>query len=411
VVALDAFPEGGDLCPSVRAFRDGRDAVFFGQTNEQAKSDAAPHLYILNLASGKTRRLAPNLEIRQGEQDSLFALAVSSDDQSVLIDLKLGDLHRITSIPRNGPGPSHTLLTLTSRVWFMDVGKDGDLYIDQVHRPVEALRFATSGGKGESLAATENPNRQPAIQLPDGRVVLGSMVAGRSRLLVAKPGGEVAPFIQTNEETSPPICLVGEDRIAFRLGSPAHAAIALASITDGRIVRRLNGIAPGDINDLSAAPNGKTLYYSDSQSVWAVPVAGGQPRRIGPGYSVAPDPNGKDLIVLAIGKEGVKLFKVPVAGGVEQPILVQGPLRVAQTPLNPNAVAKDGQVVLSSTSPDKWFYGAATLDPRSGKLTRIPVDFTGDLLAPGWLPDGRVLSSASPLKLTLWRFRPEGGKP
>ncbi|HXH51072.1 MAG TPA: hypothetical protein VNM47_17165, partial [Terriglobia bacterium] len=406
--ALDAFLVSGDLCPPVRAFRDGKDAVFFGRTKEQDSSDPASHLYILNLASGKTRRLAPNLEIRQSSGVSLFALAVSSDDQFVLIDLNVGDLHRITSIPRNGPGPSQTLLTLTSRVWFMDVGKDGDLYIDQVHRPMEALRFATSGGTGESLAATENPGREPAIQLPDGRMVLGSMVAGRSRLLVTKPGGEAALFIQTNEETSPPLCLVGRDKVAFRLGSPGHSVIALASITDGRIVQRLSGIAPGDMNDLSAAPDGKTLYYSDSRTVWAVPVAGSQPRRVGPGYSVAPDPNGRDLIVLAIGKEGVKLFKVPVAGGVEQPILVQGPVRVAPTQLNPNAVAKDGRVVLSSTSPDKWFYGVSILDPRSGKLTEIPVDFTGDLISPAWLPDGRVLSSASPLKLTLWRFRPVG---
>ena len=302
------------------------------------------------------------------------------------------------------------MLTLTSPVWFMDVGKDGDLYIDQTTRPMEALRFATSGRTGESLADTENPSLEPAIQLPDGRVVLGSVVAGRRRLLVAKPGGEAAPFIQTNEETSPPICLVGQDRIAFRLGSPGHAVIALASIADGRIAQRLSGAAPGNMVGLSASPDGKTLYYSDSRTVWAVPAAGGQPRRIGPGYSVASDPNGKDLIVMVVGKEGIQLFKVPVAGGVEQPIPVQGPVRVAPIALNPDAVAKDGRVLVSFASPDKWFYGAAILNPRSGKLTRIPVDFTGDLLSPGWLPDGSILSSAWPLKVTLWRFRPVGGK-
>jgi hypothetical protein len=46
------------------------------------------------------------------------------------------------------------------------------------------------------------------------------------------------------------------------------------------------------------------------------------------------------------------------------------------------------------------------LDPRSGKLERIPVNFTGDIVGPGWLRDGRILTSGWPLKSTLWRFRP-----
>jgi serine/threonine-protein kinase len=51
------------------------------------------------------------------------------------------------------------------------------------------------------------------------------------------------------------------------------------------------------------------------------------------------------------------------------------------------------------------------LDPRSGKLERIPVSFTGDLLAPGWQDDGRVLTSGWPLKISLWRFHSsQGGK-
>jgi hypothetical protein len=39
-------------------------------------------------------------------------------------------------------------------------------------------------------------------------------------------------------------------------------------------------------------------------------------------------------------------------------------------------------------------------------LEKIPLKFTGDVLAPGWLSDGRVVSGAWPFRSALWRFRP-----
>jgi hypothetical protein len=105
-------------------------------------------------------------------------------------------------------------------------------------------------------------------------------------------------------------------------------------------------------------------------------------------------------------KEGIRLSRVPVSGGTAQPIPFQSALLLTPVAIGPTAIAKDGRVVLSVTTPDSWFYGEGVLDPRSGKLDRIPMNFTGDLLAPGWLDDGRVLTSGWPLKATLWRFRP-----
>ncbi len=411
--ALDAYIGTDlDLCPPVRAFRDGKQVVFYGRTKEQPETDPSLHLYILDLASGKARRLTPYLDIHPAAGVNLLPIAVSSNDQAVLIDLKVGDLNRITSIPRNGKGPVRTLLTLTLPVWFMDVGKDGELYLDQVDRPEESVRFAASGGTVESLAGSQSPSYSvpETFQLPDGRVVFNSLIGGQSRLVVAKPAGETAPFIQTNEETSFPGCLVGKTEIAFVLGPPNRAVVALASIADGRIVRRLSGIpaAPGIGPHLAASPDGKTLYYAASGTVWAVPAEGGPAHRIGPGDSVAPEPDGKSLIVGVMGKEGGQLFRVSASGGKEQPIPFQSAMRVAPIDLlSPNAVAKDGRVLVSVASPDAWFYGAGFVDPRTGRLARIPLDFTGDLLAPGWLPDGRVLSTAWPLKTTIWRFRPE----
>jgi hypothetical protein len=62
---LDAFFAADmDLCPPVRAFHDGKEAVFFARTREQNTADALPHLYVLDLTLGKTRRLAPELDLR-----------------------------------------------------------------------------------------------------------------------------------------------------------------------------------------------------------------------------------------------------------------------------------------------------------------------------------------------------------
>ena len=406
---LDGFFAALDICPPVRVFRDGKDAVFFGMTLEQGAKDTSSHLYVLDLSSGKARRLAPRLNLH-AISPALFPLAVTSDDRSVLVDHPAGDLQRIISIPRNGKGPIRTVLSLTRPPWFMDVDKSGNLYMDQVSRPLEVLHFAVGAGAPELLAsspsASEYANEYDTFQLPDGRVLIGSIVAGRSRLLVARPDGEATPFVQTKEETSFPDCPVGKDEYAFLLGPAGRAVVAIASIADGRIVRRLTAVPGSQVTDLAASPDGKTIYYVASRTVWAIPAAGGQPRRIGPGDSVAAEPNGKDLVVQLNGKEGIRLMRVPVSGGPARPIPVEGPLLVTDVGINPNAVGKDGQVVLSYAAPDSWFYGAGILDPRSGKITRIPVNFTGDLLSPSWQPGGGVLSTAWPLKVTLWRFHP-----
>jgi eukaryotic-like serine/threonine-protein kinase len=407
--ALDALIAGTDFCPPVRAFRDGKDAVFYGETLEQDERDPTPRLYAMDLASGKTRRLGPELNVHWATSLDLLPIAVSSDDQSVLSEAVAGDLYRVVAIPRRGTGPVRTLFSLTLASIFMDVDKSGNVYLDQVDRPIDVLRFSPSGGAPEILTG---PNSASASdyqisRLPDGGAVFASVFAGRPHLVVAKPGNEPAPFIQTKEETSLPACLLGDSEIAFMLGAPGHKVVAVASLGDGQIVRRLDDVPGNGVFDLAASPDGQTLYYVVSGTVWATTLSGGRPRRLGPGDGVAADPNGKDLIVQLNEKEGVRLFRVPVSGGAAQPIPIHSPLPLGDTLLSPNAVGKDGRVLLSLNTPDSWFFKAGILDPRSAKLTEIQLNFSGDLIAPGWLNDGRILSSGWPLRSTLWRFHPE----
>lgn len=407
IEALDALPLGWGGVSPLRAFRDGKAIVFLGETLEQRRTDPSPNLYILNLASGRARRLTAAFSPATASFN-LIPIAIASDDQSVLVDSEAGDLHRIISIPRQGAGPIRTLFSLTLAPAFMDADKRGNVYMDQVDRPLEVFRFPAAGGTPEALVGPQNASADyyQVFQLPDGRMVFDTMAAGRSHLVAAGLGSEALPFIQTKDETSFPACRIGDSEIALLLGAPGHKVVAEASLANGQIVRRLDAIPGNEITDLAGSPDGRTLYYVASGTIWAIGASGGQPHQIGPGDAVAPNPNGKDIIVQLNDPEGVRFFSVPVSGGAEVPIPIQSVLRPSTSLLSANAVGKDGRVVVSLSVPDSWFVGVGILDPRSGRLERIPLQFTGDVIAPGWLNDGRIFSSFWPLRSTLWRFHP-----
>ncbi|HLY63646.1 MAG TPA: protein kinase [Terriglobia bacterium] len=406
---LNAVFNSIDLCPPARAFRDGKEAVFFGKTLDQDKADPLAHLYAIDLASGKMRRLAPELNLNYASI-TFFPMAVAGNDQSVLVDLLDGDLNRIVSVPRNGAGPAKTLFSVTQPPWFMDVGKDGALYLDQTNRGLEVIRFPVQGGTPDVLASQEGSStvQNSPFQTADGRVLLEAMIAGRPRLQLAKPGGDAVSFISTKEESSGPSCRLGEDKIAFLLGALGKRVLAVASIADGRIIRRFKNVPASDITHLAASRDGATLYYVADSTVWAVPTTDdGQPRRIGPGDAAAADPNGKDLIVQLREKDGVRLLRVPVLGGPEDPIPIQSPLRISPTNLGSESIGKDGRLLLSITTADGWFYGAGILALRGGKLERIPLNFTGDIISLGWQSDGRIIADGWPTVSKLWKFTPE----
>ena len=387
----------------VRAFPDGKEAVFFGQPKE-AQPGSPDHLYAIDLASGRHRRLAPGVSLRAHGMDA-FPLAVEADGRSVLFSLPSGNLQQIVAAPRDGGGSLRTVLTLTMSPWNLDVGPDGSLYLDQLDRPAEVLRFPASGGSPERLAVVPTMLYAVSLPLADGRTLLPSRIAGRNRLLLVTPGKDPSAFLDTQEETTTPGSPVGPGEVAFLAGPAASRTIAVASISEGRIVRRLK--APrASIEALASSPDGKTLYYVSEGVVWAVPSTDGEPRKIHGGDGVAVDPRGNELVLQLIEKERIRLVRVPVAGGPEQEIPIRGDLRLTPTPITPTAIGPDQRIVVQVSAVDSWFWGIAILDPRSGKLERVPLTFEGDLISPGWTSDGRIISIGLPLHAGLWRFRP-----
>jgi hypothetical protein len=121
---------------------------------------------------------------------------------------------------------------------------------------------------------------------------------------------------------------------------------------------------------------------------------------------VAPNPNGQDLIVMRSQKDGNHLVRVPLSGGAEQPIPFASDLSL-QGYFAPNAVGKDGRIVVIVEALDSWWAEVGVLDPRTGKLQKLTVPYSGDLIDAGWTPDGRILAAGLRMQASLWRYRKE----
>jgi hypothetical protein len=107
-----------------------------------------------------------------------------------------GNLEQIVAIPRSGRGESRVLFSLTNAVFALDAGLDGSIYVDQLERPVELLRFSSQGGRSEKIS-TLLPYEAPGSSwfadqgfavLPDGRAVLAQATNGRMRLVAVETG-------------------------------------------------------------------------------------------------------------------------------------------------------------------------------------------------------------------------------
>jgi hypothetical protein len=384
---------------SMRAFPDGKEVVFIG-TPLGSPAGERMRPYILDLASGRARAVG-------GVQPhpTRASLTVLPDGKTFLIGTEAGNLFRVMEVPRYGSAPPRPVLTLTAPAE-VDAAADGALYAGLYDRPIEVLRFPAAGGPPERVATDSSPTGAGIVALQDGRVLIPSVIGGRKRLVVVDRGKDLTPLVDTNEETTVPMTAVGARQVAFLIGSGREQQIAIASLADGRIVRRLKPPA-GDLTSLGAAPDGNTLYCAASGTVWALSIAGGEPRRIHAGDSVAVDPRTGDLVVKLDEQESMRLLRVPPAGGTEVEIPIRSALRLVAQPLAPGSVGRDGRILVPAASQDSWFWQAAVLDPKTGRLEKIPIQGQADFHFLTWGSDGRVVGFALGVRSTLWRFRPE----
>jgi len=404
---LDTLPATGTLAAATdaffRAFPDGREAAFFGR--HVAEQDSTDHLYAIDLTSHRIRRLAPDHNIPSSP------LAMSPEGQSVVVNFSVGNENRLVAVPRDGSSRLQVLAVLTGGINGLDVDRDGNLYFDQGFRPVDLRRFTPGNRLTESwpilplytaAASWSSTSGGSILPLPDGRVLQPVSSSGGHRVVVSMPGGESQPFMAVEQQNSGPMALLGQDRVALMLGADTSAVVAIVSIATGQLDKELPGIRPAAI---AGSPDGKTLYYVQSKVVWAIPIEGGTARKVREGDAVAVDSDGRSLVVEFIDKTTVRLFRVPLAGGPEVEIEIQGDLRLAPGFMAPNAIGPDGRIALTVISPASWYWPMAILDPRTGKLEILPPGLAYDMYG-GWDSQGRIVYYAQGQESSLWRFRP-----
>jgi eukaryotic-like serine/threonine-protein kinase len=388
-----------DISAPLRTFPDGKEAAYFGRP--AAADDSAPEaLYALDLQTGVSRRLAPGLVIPPPPEGMGFPMAITADGRKVLLGLTEGDLRTLVAVPRTGSGAPETWLNVTQNAWYLDVGRDGTLYMDQLLQRPEALRFPPGGGRPERLMHAVAVG--PILQRTDGTVLASAVFAGHTRVAAARPGGDLTPLSETREETDVSITNAGERMIAFPLGPPGKRVIAIASLPDGRIVRRL-AVGGGTINGLASSPDGRTIFYVSGHAVWSMPAAGGDPTKISEGDSVAASAG--EVVVKLNANDGFHLMRVPPAGG--EPVRVPPSAEAALTSgmLSPAAVGPNGRVLVQVNEPHVWFYRMAAIDLRTGHLDLIPTDYGGDIWFPGWTPDGKIVAVGLEYSFSLWQMK------
>ncbi len=69
--------------------------------------------------------------------------------------------------------------------------------------------------------------------------------------------------------------------------------------------------------------------------------------------------------------------------------------------------ADSGRILVDGGFMDSWWNQVGVLDPKTGKVQRLAVPYSGDVGAAGWTPDGRILAPGQRLQAGLWRYRKE----
>ena len=208
-------------------------------------------------------------------------------------------------------------------------------------------------------------------------MLLPSQVLGRRRLLVAAREGQLRSFLDLSEQATPPVAMLGDNQVAFLSGGVgSHPVITIASISDGRILRRLESTAGATPQTLAASPDGRTLYYTDTGSLFALDLSGGAPRRLRAGNGVAVDSRPPGTLIVQVNElAGVRLYRTSLDGASELPLLFSGTLRQVPEPITNGAVGPDGRIAIGATSGDSALRGVALLEQHGDRDEREqPVD-------------------------------------
>ncbi len=262
-------------------------------------------MYVLDVETGKATPFAPQLPLSP-------PLAIGADGNSVLAFVNFGDLQQAISVSRDGQ-QGKLLFPVTGKPWGLDAAPDGSLFVSTMDSPAELLRFPATGGVPDQLVTMAGSLMTSPVQLGDAGFLIPNQVLGKRRLLISAADGQAPPvprFRRAGDSAGD----VSSARTTSRFSrerSDSPPMLTVATMPEGRIVKRLEatrGIAP---QSLVASPDGKTLYYVNAGSLFSIDIEGGIPKRMRAANGVALDPRAHDpaLIVQVNENDGVKLFR------------------------------------------------------------------------------------------------------
>jgi eukaryotic-like serine/threonine-protein kinase len=388
------------VCP----FPDGKEIAvsgFYGGV------DSPRRLFALDLVSRKTRDLAPAEESADegrvvGTQETI---AVSADGNTVITTWKRDDSVLLVALPRDGSKRAKPLLLLPfgASPLARDAAPDGSIYMDHGVFQTSVLNI---GATGQTLSDTPLPPaaHHGVVPLPGGGFVFAVTRGGRSQLLAVTPGAEPRPLLNTTENAELPGAWLGSGRIAFVIGKGDEARLAIGSLTSGQVLRRFQAAARR-LTAVAASPDGHVVYYASEGALWAQPVSGGDPRKIGAGYDVTADPSGQTLYVMRAGANGYELFRMPADGGEGEKVELPAGHALTPNPLSPAAVNRDGRILIPIVTRGLYFYHAAVLDPTRHAFTLVPQPAQAALNTAGWAEDGSINLQNTRWSSTLWHYR------
>jgi hypothetical protein len=332
-------------------------------------------------------------------------LAAGPGGKSVYLVSKAGDTDWLVEVPRKPGGKPRALFSFPDSAMpvGMDSARDGSLYVDLLRNQFVLLQINASGSVSQEFGL---PTDDFSTMISPGGDVLVTLPGwGRQRLAAVRPQGEPQVLVETSESTTLPATTFG-GKVAFVIGTGDQRRIAMASLRDGRVLRRFSTRSD---NGMAASPDGHTLYYSFSGAIWAQSVAGGEPRRITEGVDVTLDPKGQYLYVKRAGKGLMRMVRTPVAGGNADELPVPAEYHVANPGLSPAAVDARGRILVTVASKHSFYYETAILDPASKSFTPVPIAIDGDAAMAAWAPDGQILARGHRYLFSLWRYQRSQG--
>jgi hypothetical protein len=386
--------------PLVQVFPNGREVVYLGTPASQP--DGLPQWHVINLDTLISRPL--NSQVVPGA----FSVAVSPDSRSVLVVNSVGDEWGIAAVPTSGTGAPRVLISFPKphNIWGIDAARDGSVYFDYMMRPTSVLQFDPEAKTlSETVTTIDEPGMLP---LGAGSYLFDQIEGGKSRLKVFRPGVGSRNLLESSEESSGPAANVGADAVAFLLGSIGASRIAIATLREGRIIKRF-AFDASSVRSIAATPDGDRLYFCDRGQVWSVGARadeGMKPVPVTVGDSVAIDRAGEYLYIERTEKQGRELARMPLNGGQTEVFAVPPQYTISDDALSPAAVDAAGRILFEVDSPDSWYERVAMIDTSRKTFTLVPMRFSGDVWMPGWESDGRIVATGARLSSTLWRYRP-----